>query len=99
MSKVVLTSSVQPLYQSLYRFMEDLLEQVPKVNNAEATFTQDSLQLEIFDKELEGSMKAKNLASSKLSAGEARVQDMATEIAIAEERLRDLKKRKKERKT
>ena len=79
--------------------MEDLLEQVPKVNNAEATFTQDSLQLEIFDKELEGSMKAKNLASSKLSAGEARVQDMATEIAIAEERLRDLKKRKKERKT
>ena len=79
--------------------MDDLLEQVPKVNNAEATFTQDSLQLEIFDKELEGSMKAKNLASSKLSAGEARVQDMATEIAIAEERLRDLKKRKKERKT
>lgn len=31
LSKAALPSSVQPLYQSLYRFMENLLEQVPSL--------------------------------------------------------------------
>ena len=39
-------------------------------------------------------MKAKNVASSKLAVGKARIQDMAAEIILAEQRLRDLKEKK-----
>ena len=53
-------------------------------------------RVEAFDKELEGSMKAKNLASSKLSTGEAWLQDMASKIIIAEQRLKDLEEKKRE---
>ena len=73
LSKATLPSTIQPLHHSLCRFVEDLLEQVLKVDAAETSLAQASHQLEIFDKELEGSMKAKNAASSKLAAGEARV--------------------------
>ena len=94
LSKVAQPASVQPLYQSFCCFMEDLLEQVPKVDAAEASFSYASQQLEAFDQELESSMKAKDLASTKLAAGEAKVQDIAKEIALAEERLRILKEKK-----
>ena len=67
---------------------------MPKVDAAEVSFSKASQQLEVFDQELENSLKAKDLASLKLAVGEARVQDMATEIALTEERLRILKERK-----
>ena len=60
------------------------MEQILKIDVAEASIVQTSQNLEAFDKELEGPMKAKTAASSKLFVGEARVQDMAFEIAIAE---------------
>ena len=82
------------MYQSLCQFTKDLLEQIPKVDTAEASVAQASHQLEVFDKELEDSMKAKTTASLKLVAGEAIVQDMASEIFIAEQRLLDLKEKK-----
>ena len=47
-----------------------------------------------FYKELEGLMKAKNATSLKIAAGEVRVQDMASEIFIIEQRLLDLKVKK-----
>ena len=67
---------------------------MPKVDAAEASFSQASRQLEAFDQELERSIKAKDLAWTKLAVGEARVQDLAKEIALAEERLRILKEKK-----
>ena len=94
LSKAALPSSVQPLYRSLCRFMEDLLEQVPKVDVAKASFSQASQQLGVFNKELEGSIKAKDLASTKLAVGEAHVQDMSSEIAIVEQKLKALKEKK-----
>ena len=65
-----------------------------KVDAAKTSLAQVSHQLEIFDKELEGSMMAKNAASSKLAAAEARVRDMAIEITLTEQRLRDWKEKK-----
>ena len=94
LSKAALPSSVRPFYQSLCRFIEDLLEKVPKVDAAKASFSQAAQQLEAFDKELEGSLKAKDLASTKLAAGESRAQKMAQEIAQVEERLKVLKTKK-----
>ena len=67
------------------------MEQVPKVD---ASFSKVSQQSEVLDKELKGFVKAKNLASTKLAAGEACVQDIASEIAIAKQRLKALKEMK-----
>ena len=94
LSKAALPSSVQPLYQSLCRFMEDLLKQVPKVKAAENSFTQFPQNLESFGKELQESMKSKNLAALKLAIGKAQAKDMSSEIAIVEQRLKDLKEKK-----
>ena len=94
LSKAALPSSVRPFYQSLCRFTEDLLEKVPKVDAAKASFSQAAQQLEAFDKELEKSLKAKDLASTKLAAGESRAQEMTQEINQVEERLKVLKAKK-----
>ena len=61
---------------------------------SENSFTQVSQNLESFHKELQESKISKNLAASKLANGEARAKDMSSEIALTEQRLRDLKEKK-----